>query len=329
MATVGHIELPRSGGPFIEAGPVPLEPRGSIPLLLHIARDHITSAISSEFLLFNHRISVDTQSGTLRFSAKQQINWRSPVEKVARWKWHVRGNWNPREDRTPSLVWLGIFWIGMLLGFGLDAKHFLGKHPPLLLHLHAAVFTIWMFLITAQVLLVVRNRVDLHRKFGWFLAAWACLMGVMGPVALYTSTMMDVKAHGVGPDPFMCVEILSISSFLILLAIGFSLRKNSAAHKRMMILSCAAIAAPGFARLMEYLQPTFPSTPLHFLFYIYYGNILLVLLMLGWDLIRGRLVRVHVIASVTLLTCLCLNSFLFFWKPWSDLTLQWVTAWAK
>jgi hypothetical protein len=251
------------------------------------------------------------------------------VEKVARWKWHVRGNWNPREDRVPSAVWLGILWMGMLLGFGLDAKRFLGQHPPLLLHLHATVFTLWMFLLTAQVLLVVRNRVDVHRKLGWFLVAWACLMGVMGPVGLYTSTMMHVKVHGPGPDPFMAVQILDISSFLVLLAIGIALRKNSAAHKRMMILSSVALAGPGFARFLGYVYPTDPHTPLQFVLKVYYGNVLLVVLMLGWDLYCGRLIRSHVIASVSLVACLCINSVLFFWKPWSDLTLKWVTAWAK
>jgi hypothetical protein len=217
----------------------------------------------------------------------------------------------------------------MIGGFGLDARRFLGKHPPLLLHLHATVFTIWMFLITAQVMLVLRDRVDLHRKLGWFLVVWACLMGVMGPVGLYASVMMSVKAHGPGPDPFMCVQILDISSFLVLLAIGIALRKNPAAHKRIMILSSAALASPGFSRFLGYVYPTDPHTPFLFLLNVYYGNILLVVLMLGWDLYRGRLVRSHVIASISLLACLYINSVLYFWKPWSDLTFRWVTAWAK
>ena len=45
------------------------------------------------------------------------------MEKVARWKWHVRGYWNPREDRIPSIVWLGILWIGMLFGFVRFFRH--------------------------------------------------------------------------------------------------------------------------------------------------------------------------------------------------------------
>lgn len=251
------------------------------------------------------------------------------MENVAHWKWHVRGYWNPREDRIPSAVWLGLLWVGMLLGFGLDAQRFLGKHPPLFLHLHAATFTIWMFLLSAQVLLVVGDRVDLHRKLGWFLAAWACLMGVMGPVGVYTSLMMDVRKNGPFPDPFISVHIVDIGGFLVLLAIGIAMRGNSAAHKRMMILSTVSLADPGFNRFLGHICRIEPTTPLATFLYIFYGNVLIVALMLGWDLHRGRLIRSHVIASISLLACMYIASAMMVWKPWADLTLRWVTAWAK
>jgi hypothetical protein len=81
--------------------------------------------------------------------------------------------------------------------------------------------------------------------------------------------------------------------------------------------------------LLRFVYPTDAHTPFHFLFITYYGNILLVVLMLGWDLYRGRLIRSHVLASIVLLAGWCFNSVLYFWQPWNDLTLQWVTAWAK
>jgi hypothetical protein len=217
----------------------------------------------------------------------------------------------------------------MIAGFGMDAKSFLGQHPPLVLHLHAAVFTTWMVLLSAQVLLVLRNRVDLHRKLGFFLATWACLMGVMGPVAVYTLVMMKVKAHGPFPYPFMSVHIVDIGGFLVLLAIGIALRKNPAAHKRMMILSTVALADPGFNRAIGYLYPADPQTALPGFLYIFWGNILIVALMLGWDLYRGRLIRSHVIASASLLTCMYIAAALYYWHPWQQLTLSWVTAWSK
>jgi hypothetical protein len=44
-----------------------------------------------------------------------------------------------------------------------------------------------------------QSRKGSMRKLGWFFVAWACLMGVMGPVAVYTTLMMDVKVHGPRP----------------------------------------------------------------------------------------------------------------------------------
>lgn len=51
--------------------------------------------------------------------------------------------------------------------------------------------------------------------------------------------------------------------------------------------------------------------------------------MLGWDLVRGRLIRSHVIASISLLACMYIAAAMMCWKPWQDLALQWVTAWAR
>ncbi len=96
-----------------------------------------------------------------------------------------------------------------------------------------------------------------------------------------------------------------------------------------MILSTVALADPGFNRFIGYVYPADLKTPLLNFLYIFYGNILLVALILGWDLVRGRLIRSHVIASISLLACMYIAAVLFCWKPWQDLTLQWVTAWAK
>ncbi|WP_348260683.1 hypothetical protein P8935_12810 [Telmatobacter sp. DSM 110680] len=252
------------------------------------------------------------------------------MENVSRWKWHVRGKWNTREDRIPSAVYLGVLWVGMALGFGMDARNFLHQNPPLALHLHAAVFTIWMFLLTAQVLFVVRNRVDLHRRLGWLLVAWACLMAVMGPVADYTVIMAQVRAHGPIPVPFEAIHVVDVGGFLLLLALGIARRRDPATHKRFMILSTVALADPGFSRLIGYAVPAWnPQPGLPFFIYFFNGNILLVSLMLGWDFYRGRLIRSHVIASISLLAFLYIASAMLNSKPWADQTLQWVTAWAK
>lgn len=245
--------------------------------------------------------------------------------------WHVRGAWSPRDDRIPSGVLLGVLWAGMIAGFGVDISGFASRNPPVpkVLWVHGFVFTVWMLLLTAQVLLVLGDRVAWHRKLGWFAAGWAGLMAVMGPWGAIASTLYSVKLHGPTPYPFIAVHVVDLGGFLILLAWGIALRKDPAAHKRMMILSTVALADPGFSRFSgHYIMPE-PTTVLPWFVYMFYGNVLVIALMLGWDWWRGRLLRPVVVASAGLVAAFAVSSVMNFWEPWRALTLEWVKALAK
>lgn len=243
---------------------------------------------------------------------------------------HTRGNWSSRDDRLPSAIWLGIFWVGVLAGFGLDFPRFLHESPPatFVVRVHAFVFSAWLLIITAQVLLVLRDRVAWHRRLGWFAAGWACLMAVLGPWAAMASQAADL--HGPEYDPpFLSVNIVDIVGFVALLAWGITLRKNPAAHKRMMMLSMVAIADPGFARFAEWLWPTEPLHVIPWFFYTFYGNVLLLMLMTAWDWWRGRLIRSFVVGAAAVLVSEIVCAILYFWSPWKTLTAGWVLAWAR
>ena len=201
---------------------------------------------------------------------------------------HQRGTWSARDDRTASMVWLGILWIGMIAGFGVDFPRYLHENPaaPKITYLHGAVFTVWMLLITTQVLLVFRDRVAIHRKLGWFTAAWACLMAVLGPWAVIASDVANLNLP-TGDPPFLSVNIVDVSSFLIFVAWGIALRKNPAAHRRIMILSTVALADPGYSRFSGFFMPEPPSVIPWFI-YTFYGNMILIIAMAVWDWWRGR-----------------------------------------
>ena len=245
----------------------------------------------------------------------------------------MRGNWSARDDRVPSAVWAGILWVGMFAGFGTDIPYFvkIAPPPPAVIWVHGAVFTIWMVLLTAQVLLVLGDRVAWHRTVGWFVAGWACVMAVMGPWAVVASEVFNLHAQipGFLNPPFLSVNIVDIAGFLALLAWGIMLRKNPAAHRRMMILATVSLADPGFARFSGWLWPNEPPSVAVWFFYTFYGNVLLVVLMAAWDWWRGRLMRSFVIGAGALLAAECLASFAYFWQPWQALTTGWVEAWAK
>jgi len=253
----------------------------------------------------------------------------APVLPSSRTTLHVRGTWSPREDRMPSAVWLGILWVGMIAGFGVDLPRYLHQNPPapMVLHVHALVFSVWMLLLTAQVLLVLRNHVAWHRKLGWFAAGWACLMAVLGPWAAMASQASHLRDDPTGP-PFLSVNLVDIVAFLALLAWGITLRKNPAAHRRMMILATTALADPGFSRFSDHFLPE-PTHIIPWFFETFYGSVLLIALMAGWDWWRGRLMRSFVVGATALLAAEFAAAYLYFWGPWRVLTTRWVEAWAR
>jgi hypothetical protein len=243
---------------------------------------------------------------------------------------HTRGNWSSRDDRVPSAVWLAILWVGMIAGFGTDIPQVLKfvPPPPKIIWAHGAVFTMWMVLLTAQILLVLGDRVALHRRLGWFSVGWASLMAVMGPWAAIAVQMATLNTK-FEDTAFLALNMTDVVCFLALLAWAIALRKNSAAHKRMMILSTVALADPGFNRFLAWLWPINPHNPFAWFLYVFYANILLVVLMAAWDWWRGRLMRSFVIAAAALLASELLCALLYFWPPWKIETRAFIEFCAK
>jgi hypothetical protein len=244
---------------------------------------------------------------------------------------HTRGNWSARDDRTASAVWLGILWVGMIAGFGTDFARYLREHPaaPWIVHVHAVVFTVWMLLITVQVLLVVGDHVAVHRRLGWLLVGWACLMGVLGPVAIMQSQAANLQGGPVLDPPFLSVAFLNVAMFLGLLGWGVALRRNPAAHRRVMILSSVALADPGFSRVSGLLWPQEPTSMLVWFAWMFYGNMVLIGLMAAWDWWRGRLMRQFVAGAAMLVAAEIAGTVLYFWGPWKAVATGWVEAWAR
>jgi hypothetical protein len=218
----------------------------------------------------------------------------------------------------------------MIAGFGVDIPRYLRENPPApwLVHVHAAVFTVWMLLLTAQVLLVVRDRVAWHRKLGWLTAGWACMMAVMGPVAAIASQVVNLRGP-LGDPPFFSVNIVDIGGFLILLVWGLTLRRNPAAHKRIMILATVSLADPGYSRFSGWLWPTEPASWFVWFFWSFYGNVMLVVLMVVWDWWRGRLMRQFLVGAAGLVLAELAATAVYFWQPWRALTGEWVLALAR
>ena len=63
--------------------------------------------------------------------------------------------------------------------------------------------------------------------------------------------------------------------------------------------------------------------------WVSYGNVLIVILMAGWDWWKGRLVRSFVIGAGSLLAAEFAASWVYFQRPWIAMTNDWVAGWAR
>jgi uncharacterized membrane protein YozB (DUF420 family) len=121
---------------------------------------------------------------------------------------------------------------------------------PLLLHIHGAVFTLWVLLIVAQPAFIARGSIALHRRIGWMGAALAAAMVVMGLAA----TLFAVHDHAIPsffpPTVFLVMNLIGILVFGGLVASGVRFRGQQEWHKRLMLCATISILGPGMGRLL-------------------------------------------------------------------------------
>jgi len=201
-------------------------------------------------------------------------------------------------DRTAVLVFLALAWLGVLSGFGTQSYRNLSTvglgYYHWIVHIHAVVFVGWMVLFTTQVLLIRKGRADLHRKLGFAMLGWMCLMTVVGPATAIVRAKQAFLATG--STPFFAVQFTDLLAFSTLTIAGALLRKNAPAHKRLMLLALFYVTDAGFARLINplltLLVPGDPQTSLLGAVVALYGGTNLLVLGLGaYDFAKYR--RLH------------------------------------
>lgn len=124
--------------------------------------------------------------------------------------------------------------------------------PPLttMIHLHAAVFTIWMGLFLTQAGLVAARRVDLHRKLGIASAIFAGVVFVVGVLSTFETAISNhVSPSGLAPPQFSIIGFTSIGMFGVFIALGIIYRRRPGLHRRFMILAFIATISPATARV--------------------------------------------------------------------------------
>ncbi|MDE3199615.1 MAG: hypothetical protein KGN79_01740 [Acidobacteriota bacterium] len=248
----------------------------------------------------------------------------------SRWVLHSRANWSARDDRKSFVVWLALMWIGLLWGFGVNLRKAASAVPPkpTVVWIHGGVFALWPVLLTLQILLVVGERVGWHRKMGWVSVGWACVMLVMGPWAAVASQSQVLYGPSYDP-PYLALQLGDIFLFALFLGWAVLTRKNVAVHKRLMILCTLPLMNAGFGRVSEWFWPHTPHSAAVWFVWSFYGEVVIVAMMLILDWWRGNLLKQFVAGTLVLVGVEWVEALLYFWKPWQDVTAQWVATWAR
>jgi hypothetical protein len=243
---------------------------------------------------------------------------------------HTTATWPARDDRRVALVWLAIFWIYVGIGFGFDLHNYFHEQPPVpfIVHVHAVATTLWLLTATALVLLVETGNVGIHRKIGWFAAGYAVLVMLIAPWSELSWQALNLHTPGSLPPQFLSIAFSGVICMAVLLPWGILLRRNSAAHRRVLILATIAISDAGFSRLLGLFLPAPTSFPGTYLFYEG-GNLSLIVLMFLWDWKRDRVMKQFLAAACVVLSVGLTATALYFNDTWMAISRGWLEGWAR
>jgi len=211
-----------------------------------------------------------------------------------------------RKVRTDDWFFLGMALLALIVvlaGFARTyflAGVFRAPLPNRLIHIHGAVFTLWILLFTSQIGLVAARRLAVHRRIGLAGFGLAALMIVLGVTAASDRLARDTRTPGkTTPQEaraFYAVPMGDMLMFATFISLGYRYRSNPAAHKRLMLFATFALLDAGFDR-----WSVFDPYPLWLVNAICFWP--LVLATMAWDWRScGRVQRVTIWATVFLVT---------------------------
>jgi len=235
----------------------------------------------------------------------------------------------PIRDRRIYILWIVLVWAGMVVGFVPDMTRYLAETPapPIILHLHGAFYFLWLVAVTVQIALIEVRNPALHRRLGWWVVGLSVPIVPLG-VAAAMVDMARAAAHQPYQPEFLALEFQSMAVFPILLTLGILLRRDLAAHKRLMILMIIDFLDPGTSRAWGFFSPYQPAGPVGFWLHFFWANDAMLLAMIGWDLWRhGRIHPALLIGGTVLVAGEGVAVVGQFSPWWHEVAARLVTAW--
>jgi hypothetical protein len=192
----------------------------------------------------------------------------------------------PLTGRSFYLGLMGTITVIVLYGFSntVDVDIFHPALPqPAILYIHAVVYTSWLLILLLQTALIWMRNLRLHRKLGWYGAAFAAVMVVIGVMTTIMMGKVHVARLGVEQAMFIYRPLEDIVFFGAALGLAIHWRRRPDFHRRLMVLASCALTPPAISRIPV----------IHSLGMVYLVTDLLVMTAILYDLNTIR--RVHAV----------------------------------
>jgi hypothetical protein len=161
---------------------------------------------------------------------------------------------------------------------------------------HGIALTAWFAGFALQPVLVAARRIDIHRRVGWALAAVAAVV-VATSTWITMGTAFAMLASGLDANVALALaprvvwgNYAGALTFALLVGAAVAVRRNAAAHKRLMLLASIAIISPALARILQW--PVLGAeTNANFFVGAFVGSFVLVIVVAAHDLATRK--RLH------------------------------------
>ena len=233
-------------------------------------------------------------------------------------------------DRNFYLLYVGLAWLGILMGFVPEIVHHISAHEkpfPPIVHVHAAVFMGWLALFSVQVLLIRTRRWEVHRKLGFAMLGVAAIMMVLGPATALIADHGKIGTPEADPG-FLSIQFTDIAAFAGLFSAAVVFRNDAPVHKRLALMATVYITDAGFARwLGGPAHRLFGSTAFSHWASSYSGTMLLFLGIGAYDLITRRRLHPAYLAGMAWVVAMEVTSqSLYVYPAWKALAASWIAA---
>jgi fumarate reductase subunit C len=147
-----------------------------------------------------------------------------------------------------SILIAAIVFVGFARTYFLRGVFHPRPLPSWIIHVHAAVFTCWVVLLVIQTSLVASHRVKIHRRLGILGFLLAPLVLLLGVVAATDTLTRSAAAPGFDPRSFYAIPLSEIAGFAVPALCALCMRRDSAVHKRLILIATIAMTTAAFGR---------------------------------------------------------------------------------